>query len=179
MKAKLTPKQEKFCHAYLETGNASEAYRTAYSTDRMKPATIKRKAKELLDHERVSATIRQLKEELKEVSDIRKRRILYELNAILEAKVTDYIEWDNGTFKMKDLSKLPEEMVRAVETIKHTRYGVEIKLKNKLTAIERICKMLGYDAPDKLDLTADGKPVSGVIILPSNGREVTVSDKPE
>ncbi|SQE31532.1 Terminase small subunit [Mannheimia haemolytica] len=26
----LTPKQEAFCLAYIETGNASEAYRQAY-----------------------------------------------------------------------------------------------------------------------------------------------------
>lgn len=174
---KLTPKQEAFCHAYLETGNASEAYRSAYSTDRMKPATIKRKAKELLDHKGVSATIRQLQVELKEKSDIKKKRILWELSAILEAKITDFVDFTGGTFELKDLSKLPEEMVRAIETVKHTKYGVEIKLQSKLTTIERICKMLGYDAPDKYDVTSGGKELSGVIILPSNGREVDLSDK--
>ena len=35
----LTPKQEAFCLAYMETGNASEAYRRAYDADNMKPAT--------------------------------------------------------------------------------------------------------------------------------------------
>jgi hypothetical protein len=45
-------------------------------------------------------------------------------------------------------------------------------------SIERICKMLGYDAPDKYDLTSDGKPVRGyVMILPSNGREVVQEDE--
>ena len=29
---RLTPKQEAFCRAYVETGNASEAYRQAYPT---------------------------------------------------------------------------------------------------------------------------------------------------
>ena len=28
---KLTPKQEKFCQVFIETGNASEAYRQAYA----------------------------------------------------------------------------------------------------------------------------------------------------
>ena len=153
MKAKLTPKQEKFCHIYLETGNASEAYRTAYSTDRMKPATIKRKAKFLLDHEKIRTTIGQLREELREVSDIRKRRVLYELNSILEAKITDFIECGYGTFVLKDLSQLPEEMVRAIESIKHTQYGVEIKLQGKSWVTERICKMLGYNAAQKTELS--------------------------
>ena len=36
----LTPKQENFCLAYLETGNASEAYRRAYDVANMKPESI-------------------------------------------------------------------------------------------------------------------------------------------
>lgn len=36
----LTPKQETFCLAYIETGNASEAYRQAYDAENMKPDTV-------------------------------------------------------------------------------------------------------------------------------------------
>ena len=46
----LTPKQEKFCLIYLETGNASEAYRQVYNTSKMKKTTIGRKAFELLEN---------------------------------------------------------------------------------------------------------------------------------
>jgi hypothetical protein len=45
----LTIKQEKFCQVYIETGNASEAYRQAYNAKNMKPETVNRKAKELLE----------------------------------------------------------------------------------------------------------------------------------
>ena len=38
--SKLTPKQENFCLAYLETSNASEAYRRAYDSENMKPESI-------------------------------------------------------------------------------------------------------------------------------------------
>jgi phage terminase small subunit len=37
---KLTPKQERFCKAYIETGNATEAYRQAYSAKNMKDSSI-------------------------------------------------------------------------------------------------------------------------------------------
>jgi phage terminase small subunit len=40
----LTVKQENFCLAYMETGNASEAYRRAYNAGKMKPAVINVKA---------------------------------------------------------------------------------------------------------------------------------------
>ena len=40
----LTTKQEKFCAEMLEHGDASKAYRAAYNTSKMKPATINRTA---------------------------------------------------------------------------------------------------------------------------------------
>ena len=43
---KLTIKQEAFARAYVETGNASEAYRLAYDAARMKPEVIAVKASE-------------------------------------------------------------------------------------------------------------------------------------
>lgn len=61
MTNKLTIKQEAFCFAYVETGNASEAYRVAYEAQNMKPETVNRKAKELLDHPRVAAKIDELR----------------------------------------------------------------------------------------------------------------------
>lgn len=39
---RLTLKQEAFCQAYIETGNASEAYRKAYSPKNQKPESINR-----------------------------------------------------------------------------------------------------------------------------------------
>lgn len=57
----LTIKQETFCFAYVETGNASEAYRQAYDASGMKPATINRKAKALLDNEKIAAKIAELR----------------------------------------------------------------------------------------------------------------------
>lgn len=61
MTNKLTIKQEAFCFAYVETGNASEAYRVVYEAQNMKPETVNRKAKELLDHPKVSAKIDELR----------------------------------------------------------------------------------------------------------------------
>ncbi|WP_054461530.1 terminase small subunit, partial [Achromobacter sp. 2789STDY5608628] len=56
----LTPKQEAFALAYVETGNASEAYRRAYDAGKMKPDSINRKAKELLDNGKITARVTEL-----------------------------------------------------------------------------------------------------------------------
>ena len=58
----LTPKQEAFCLAYIETGNASEAYRNAYNAAGMKSATVNRSAKELLENHKITARLSTLRE---------------------------------------------------------------------------------------------------------------------
>jgi len=58
----LTPKQEAFCLAYIETGNASEAYRNAYNAAGMKSATVNRSAKELLENPKITARLSALRE---------------------------------------------------------------------------------------------------------------------
>lgn len=52
----MTPKQELFAQAYLEIGNASEAYRRAYNTQ-ANANTVNRKASQLLKHPEVSTYI--------------------------------------------------------------------------------------------------------------------------
>lgn len=50
----LTPKQEQFIVAYLASGNASEAYRTAYDCADASDATIQREASRLLGHPKIA-----------------------------------------------------------------------------------------------------------------------------
>jgi len=76
---KLTAKQEAFCLAYLEAGNASEAYRQAYNAENMKPETVNRKAKELLDNGKIAARIEALQEEHRERHKITVDDLLAEL----------------------------------------------------------------------------------------------------
>lgn len=56
-KIKLTPKQEKFCQVYIETGNASEAYRQAYNASRTKPEVVAVKASQMLANGKVAVRI--------------------------------------------------------------------------------------------------------------------------
>lgn len=58
----MTPKQEAFVNGYLETGNASEAYRRAYDAEDMKPETVNRKAKEVLDNGKIAARLQEHRE---------------------------------------------------------------------------------------------------------------------
>ena len=62
MSTALTAKQEAFCLAYVEKGNASEAYRLAYDVgENTKPETVWRKASALAADGKVSARVAELK----------------------------------------------------------------------------------------------------------------------
>ena len=54
---KLTPKQSRFARLYVQLGNASEAYRRSYDCARMKPTTVNRNAKAMLDNSKIAARI--------------------------------------------------------------------------------------------------------------------------
>lgn len=57
----LTEKQEKFCHEFIKTGNASEAYRNSYNAGKMKPESIHVNASKLLSDAKVSQRVESLR----------------------------------------------------------------------------------------------------------------------
>lgn len=77
--AGLTIKQEAFCQAYIETGNASEAYRTAYAADKMKAEAIHVNASKLLVNAKVALRVRELQGEIKERHNVTVDSLLAEL----------------------------------------------------------------------------------------------------
>lgn len=175
----LTIKQEKFCNKYLECGNASEAYRFAYDCSKMGDETINESASRLLKDRKVTARVKELQTELQRASDISKERVLEELGAILEARITDYVNLVTERVPLpqskrekkagvpveytevqklvfKDFDQLTDRQVRAIESIKEGKNGIELKLHGKSWTIERISKMLGYDAPEKKEINLKG-----------------------
>lgn len=62
----LTPKQEAFAQAYVETGNASEAYRRAYNTANSKPSSINVNASKLLDDAKIAQRVTALRQAILE-----------------------------------------------------------------------------------------------------------------
>ena len=169
---KLTIKLEKFCNKYLECGNASEAYRFAYDCSKMSDDTVRNNAYMLLQNSEITARVKELQDELQKASNISKERVLEELGAILEARITDYVNlvtervplpqnkkekkagapiqyMDVQKLVFKNFDQLTDKQVRAIESIKEGRNGIELKLHGKSWTIERISKMLGYDAPEK------------------------------
>lgn len=68
--AVLTAKQEAFALCYVETGNATEAYRRCYNVKTTNEATLNRTAKEILDNPKVAARIAELRKPAAEAAQI-------------------------------------------------------------------------------------------------------------
>lgn len=60
----LTVKQEAFCQKYIETGNATEAYRQAYNAGGMKPLTIACRARDELAKAHIAERVKALRGDL-------------------------------------------------------------------------------------------------------------------
>ena len=174
---KLTGRQEKACRKFVEGADRSEAYRHAYSCDNMKLATVNRRASELFSMQKIKDRVRQLSIALEEEHKITKEKVLFQLKSILDSKITDYcklvtttvkepirdkkgniteaglVEYEKTILVFKDFDELTKEQILAIESVKQTQFGIELKLHGKSWTIERISKLLGYDMPAKTATT--------------------------
>lgn len=145
-----TVRQERFIDKYLECGNASEAYRSAYDCKRYSEEAVWVNASKLLKNTKVVLRMSEKQAMLREKGQITREQVLHQLKCILEADIRNYLDFDGKDLSFKDFSKLTPEEVLAIESIKQGRNGIELKLHGKNWTIERICKMLGFDAPDRI-----------------------------
>lgn len=146
MARSLTVKQERFCQKYLECGNASEAYRFAYNAENMKPETVNRKATFMLDIDTIRARVAELQVQTAKMCELDRMDIVHILSDAITADITDYVT-PEGAVRAEDIKKMPIEKRRLIEKIEATKDGVKITLMGKAGAIERLCKMTGWDAP--------------------------------
>lgn len=151
---KLTIKQENFCQAYiLEKGNASEAYRQAYDAENMKPATINRKAKELMDNGKIAARIGELRAHHMKRHEITVDRVVQELASVGFGNVKDYMTVGPSGTQLKTLDQMSHEEaaaiseVQVIETLdnhgKTATRATKLKLVPKTPALISLGKHLG------------------------------------
>jgi len=144
----LTGRERKFAMEYVSNGgNATAAYRAAYSTDRMKDMTISRRAVEVKDRPKVAAEIERLRAETKKRWRLEIDRVLEELAYIATLDPSDIF---NDDWTPKPLSEVPEHARRAISAIKKKEASgatmeetVEVKLIDKNAALEKFMKYLG------------------------------------
>lgn len=166
--AKLTIKQEKFCLAYIKTGNASEAYRQSYDCKKSKPETVTRKAKDLIDSGNVSARIKELRDNMAEKFMLKEASILKELSNIIHSDVRT-IAKDGKLLRIQDIDDKTASAISAIKFIVNQKKDgeienvVEVRLWNKNTAIDQAAKILGLYKKDNEQKKPDLDPLGELI----------------
>lgn len=106
----LTPKQEAFASAYIETGNASEAYRRSYNAEKMNANALAVNASRLLDNANVALRIEELRKAIIVKHNITVESILAELEearqlAMETGKAGPAVQASMGKAKLVGLDK--------------------------------------------------------------------------
>lgn len=169
----LTQKQEAFCLAYIETGNASEAYRRAYNAANMKPETVNRKAKELLDNGKIAARLKELNEKAVSAAVMTRQEALERLSRFARIDLADLVEFGEhelgdedgrpviqATWRIKDSAMQDPAKMAAIAELTAGRDGIKIKTHSPLQAIQQLAKMQGWESATKHELTGpNGGPI--------------------
>jgi phage terminase small subunit len=166
----LTLKQEAFCQAYIRLGDKSAAYREAYNCSRLKDKSVNELASTLSKNIKVAPRIKELQSKVADIAEkkfnITSEEMLRHLNVLRNSRIDEYVEFKEvtvakydkkgkktGTTKevklgFKTFDKLTKEQLMCIESIKETRYGIEIKLHGKDWTIEKINKHIGFYEKD-------------------------------
>lgn len=166
----LTAKQENFCQEYLLDLNATQAsIRAGYSAD--SAGTI---GWENLKKPEIQARILELRTESAAKLNITKERILQEYARLAFFDVRKIHTTDGA---MKPIHEIDDDSAAAIAGIKvyEEKTGFEdveitgtireVKLADKRAALDSLCKVLGYNEPDKMKL-------SGEILTPLSDSQV-------
>ena len=166
---KLTAKQMRFVDEYLVDFNATQAaIRAGYS-----PKTAAAAAARLLRNVNIQAEIARRQKDLQRRTEISQDRVVKELARIAFADASDYAcvetymyENKDGTLSPlqvvspKDTGVLSDDQRAAIAGIKQGANGIEIKLHDKIKALELLGRHIGM-FNDKLSLSgSDGGPLT-------------------
>lgn len=135
----LTPRQQRFVQEYLLDLNATQAaIRAGYSRK-----TAYSMGQRLLKNVELQQALQKAMLDRQQRTGITQDRVLEELAAIGFARATDYAAVEGDTVVIRPTGELTAEQTAAIAGIEAGRYGVRLKLHDKVRALELLGKHLG------------------------------------
>lgn len=135
----LTEKQARFVAEYLVDLNATEAAKRAGYSEK----TAYSIGFENLRKPEIQDALQKAMADRAKRTEISQDRVLKELAAIGFAKATDYVQIRDGCVHLTETDALAEEQRRAISSIKEGKFGVELRLHDKLRALQMIGEHIG------------------------------------
>lgn len=172
----LTPKQEKFAQEYISTGNASEAYRLAYSASKMKPETVNKRASELLANGVITGRIGKLRAAIAELAIVKESQVINEAARLALSDPAKLFNVDGTLKSIHDMDPDIRAAIASIEVEEITVDGVSIgrvkkvKLWDKNSALEKLMKHLG-------SFEKDNKQRAGMFVNVPRGTMKMIEEK--
>ena len=135
----LKPKHKAFAEAYLSNGG--NAYRAALTAG-YSESFARAKSYQLLEREDIQDYIAQRRKQMARRA-VSPERVLLELAAIGFANAADIVRVEDGKIIIADTGDLPSDTRKAIAEIRQGRDGIEIKMADKVKALELMGKNLG------------------------------------
>lgn len=158
MAATLTPKQEKFCLAFIESANGSQAYRKAYNAARMKDKQVHEEASKLLATPKIAQRVNELRALVAEKTAVKEARVLEECARLGLYDPRKLFRADGSP---KDITELDDATAAAITGLEvmevwqgtgkdrvFVGYLKKYKLADKNPALEKLMKHLGMFEKD-------------------------------
>lgn len=134
-----------FADEYLIDLNATQAYKRAGYKVSERVAAVN--ASKLLARPEVVAYIAKRQQELQKKTAITQEAVLEELRRIAFANTADFVQVVQGEHgcevALRATNELPKEALSALASIKEGRCGIEVKLHDKVRALELLGRHLG------------------------------------
>lgn len=138
----LNERQRCFVQEYLVDLNATQAaIRAGYSRK-----TARSLGQRLLTKADIQEAIQTAQDERSRRTGITQDRVLEELAAIGFAKATDYAEAAGDTATIRPTGELTPKQAAAIAGLEAGKYGVKLKLHDKVRALELLGRHLGMFA---------------------------------
>ncbi|MEA4816192.1 MAG: terminase small subunit [Lachnospiraceae bacterium] len=137
----LTKQEKHFVEELAECNDIICAYKKAYSTKGLSEKEISKKAQALMGRERVAKSM-DLKNGLTDKKDITPVDIMDELSTIAFSDISDYLVVEDGEIRPIPTNLIEPKKMLAVENIKQGTRNIEIKLYDKLKALDMLGKLI-------------------------------------
>ncbi len=178
MTGTLTAKQRIFINEYLKDMNATRAYMVAYPHIKSEKSGASA-ASRMLRNVKVKSEIEKRMRARERRLEVKQDDVLRELIAMAFSDITDYTnivthtEKDPVTGKRKreqsleitDTADLTKMQKKAISCIKNGKYGIEVRLEDKLKAIELLGRYMGMwkDKVEISDLTEQKNTLDDIL----------------
>lgn len=153
--ARISEKQKMFVDAYLADPdlNAARAYMAVYTSVKSQ-TTAAVNASRLLTKPHVQVYLRQRMADREKRTEITQDKVLSEIAKMAFTDILEYAEATGNGVRIKATREIPQEKRAAIIGLKEGANGIEVKLADKLKALELLGRHLGM-FNDKLDISTD------------------------